>query len=90
MDNRNKDLLDKLVARGRTLRVQKTGAARQARINTRVFNCFRLTKMANQEGRIFRPLFYTDAMNSCIVSKEVVPSHMKALMRPHQLATDKL
>jgi hypothetical protein len=85
--DKNKELLDRLVARGRTLRVQKSGAARPARINTRVFNCFRLTKIANQEGRVFRPLFYTEAMNACLVSKEVVPSHMKALMRPHQLAT---
>jgi hypothetical protein len=84
---RNKDLLEKMVDRGRTLRVQKTGGAKGARINTRVFNCFRMTRLATQAGKLFRPLFYTDTMNLCIISKEVVPSHMKSVLRPHQLAT---
>lgn len=85
--DKNKELLERMVARGRTLRVQKTGGGRGSRINTRVFNCFRTTKQATQQGRSFRPLFYTDTMNLCIISKEVVPSHMKSVLKPHQLAT---
>jgi len=85
--DKNKALLERMVARGRSLRVQKSGSGKGTRINTRVFNCFRMTKQATQLGKPFRPLFYTDTMNLCIVSKEVVPSHLKAVLRPHQLAT---
>lgn len=85
--DKNKELLDRMVARGRSLRISKSGAQKQPRINTRVFNCFRMTKQATQQGKPFRPLFYTDTMNLCIISKEVVPSHMKNVLRPHQLAT---
>ena len=87
MMDENKKLLERMVSRGRSLRLSKTGAGGQPKINTRVFNCFRITKHAMQQDQTFRPLFHTASMNLCIVSKEVVPSHMKNVLRPHQLAT---
>jgi len=68
-------------------RTARGGASTRTRVNTRVFNCYRMTLDARKAAREFRPLFRTEALNHCIISKEVVPSHLRDVMRPHQLAT---
>lgn len=71
--------LDARAARGR-----QTGIVR---INTRIFNCYRMTLDARKGGRSFQKLFSSERLNYCVVRKEVVPVHLKEVMRPHQMAT---
>lgn len=66
---------------------QANAGREKGRINTRVFNTLKLTLDGAKHRPGFRKLFYTDALNYSIISKEVVPPTMKHLMKPHQLAT---
>lgn len=72
---------------GRLFRARKHGDAKPKRINTRRIDIFRLTDLATKAGTKFTPMFLTEALNHCVVSKEVVPESLKHLYKPHQLAT---
>ncbi|MDF1791782.1 MAG: hypothetical protein P1U88_07730 [Thalassobaculaceae bacterium] len=81
------DDIDSLAAMGRKFRARKHGNLTDRRINSRRLDVFKLTESARKSGRDFRPMFRTEALNDCVVSKEVVPDTLKHIYKPHQLAT---
>lgn len=58
--------------------------------NTKEFNVCAISVRNWTDGRFrdgMRPLFRAQALNFCILSKEVVPKHLNISLRPYQLAT---
>ena len=79
--------INTLAAMGRQFRARKHGHLSPKRINTRRLDVFKLTEAALKQGTVFRPMFMTEALNDCVISKEVVPETLKHIYKPHQLAT---
>lgn len=90
MSGEIEDFLDALRFKGSVLRGRNVGPKSEYVFNTKEFNVCAIS-MKNWEGTKFRdgmtPLFRAQALNFCILTKEVVPKHANISLRPYQLAT---